>query len=94
MIGTQLLIHHLIHLIPKEKSENISATDYDQLNKLLRHNRHPDALMVLRLIVLGYSNQEIAQELSYSYNYVKKVVAVIYEKKCVNKRTDLKNLVK
>ncbi|TCL59045.1 LuxR family two component transcriptional regulator [Kineothrix alysoides] len=47
---------------------------------------------VLRLIVLGYTNQEIGEELSYSYNYVKKVVGIIYEKKNVNRRSDLKKL--
>ncbi len=35
---------------------------------------------------MGYSNKEIAQELNYTYNYVKKVVGFIYEKKNVNKR--------
>lgn len=44
---------------------------------------------ILLLILMGYSNQEIAQELNYTYNYVKKVIGVIYEKKYVNKRSDL-----
>lgn len=47
---------------------------------------------VLRLIVLGYTNKEIGEELSYSYNYVKKVVGIIYEKKNVNRRSDLKKM--
>ena len=47
---------------------------------------------VLRLIVLGYTNQEIGDALHYSYNYVKKVVATIYEKKYVSKRSELKKL--
>lgn len=49
---------------------------------------------ILRLILMGYSNQEIAQELNYTYNYVKKVVGIIYEKKYVNKRSDLIRLFK
>ncbi len=49
---------------------------------------------ILRLILMGYSNQEIAQELNYTYNYVKKVVGIIYEKKYVNKRSDLIGLFK
>lgn len=48
---------------------------------------------IMRLIALGYTNQEIGQELNYSYNYVKKVAGIIYEKKCVNKRSDLKKLI-
>ena len=47
---------------------------------------------VLRLIALGYTNQEIGEALHYSYNYVKKVVGTIYEKKYVNKRSELKKL--
>jgi DNA-binding response OmpR family regulator len=47
---------------------------------------------VLRLIALGYTNQEISDALNYSYNYVKKVVGVIYEKKCISKRSEIKRM--
>lgn len=47
---------------------------------------------IMRLIALGYTNQEIGEELHYSYNYVKKVVGTIYEKKNVGKRSELKKL--
>jgi DNA-binding response OmpR family regulator len=47
---------------------------------------------ILRLIALGYTNQEIGEALCYSYNYVKKVVGTIYEKKYVSKRSELKKL--
>lgn len=47
---------------------------------------------ILRLIVLGYTNQEIGETLHYSYNYVKKVVGTIYEKKYVRKRSELKKM--
>jgi DNA-binding NarL/FixJ family response regulator len=47
---------------------------------------------VMRLIALGYTNQEIADALHYTYNYVKKVAGIIYEKKCVSKRSELKKL--
>jgi DNA-binding CsgD family transcriptional regulator len=46
----------------------------------------------LRLIALGYTNQEIGEALHYSYNYVKKVVGTIYEKTHVSKRSELKKL--
>lgn len=46
----------------------------------------------LHLIALGYTNQEIGEELNYSYNYIKKVVGVIYDKMCVTKRSDLKKM--
>ncbi len=49
---------------------------------------------MLRLIILGYSNREIGEALNYSYAYVRKVVNVIYEKKFVNTRADLKKLIR
>ncbi len=49
---------------------------------------------MLRLILLGYSNREIGEALNYSYTYVRKVVNVIYEKKFVSSRADLKKLLR
>ncbi len=49
---------------------------------------------MLRLIILGYSNREIGEALHYSYAYVRKVVNVIYEKKAVNSRAELKKLLR
>lgn len=47
---------------------------------------------IARLVALGYTNQEIGEMLSYSYNYVKKIVSVIYEKSHIKKRSELKKL--
>ncbi len=66
--------------VDEEKFRSVSADLSDTEKK------------ILRLIVLGYTNQEIGEELCYSYNYVKKVVGIIYEKKNVNRRSDLKRL--
>ncbi|MBR3600471.1 MAG: helix-turn-helix transcriptional regulator, partial [Lachnospiraceae bacterium] len=41
-------------------------------------------------IALGYTNKEIAEELSYSYGYVKKVAYRIFEKLKIKKRTELR----
>ncbi|MDR1131701.1 MAG: response regulator [Oscillospiraceae bacterium] len=49
---------------------------------------------LLRLIVLGYSNREIGEALHYSYDYVKRVVSMIYEKKFVSTRGELKKLLR
>ena len=46
---------------------------------------------VARLIVLGYTNREISGMLSYTYNYIKKVVAVIFEKKGVKERAAIRD---
>jgi DNA-binding response OmpR family regulator len=47
---------------------------------------------VVHLLALGYTNKEISEELCYSYNYVKKVVGAVYEKKCISKRSEIKKL--
>lgn len=47
---------------------------------------------IARRIALGYSNKEIADDLSYSYAYVKKVAGVIFEKVGVSKRSELRRL--
>ncbi len=66
--------------IDEEKFEQISVGLSDTEKK------------ILRLIALGYTNQEMGEALHYSYNYVKKVVGAIYEKKYVSKRSELKKL--
>lgn len=52
----------------------------------------PTESKVARLLLQGNSNKEIGEQLHYSYAYVKKVVAVIFEKAGVNKRQDLRRL--
>jgi DNA-binding response OmpR family regulator len=66
--------------IDDEKFERLAADLNDTERKMLR------------LIALGYTNQEISDSLHYTYNYVKKVAGTIYEKKCVSKRNELKKL--
>lgn len=45
---------------------------------------------IAKLIAMGYTNQEIGEELGYSYSYVKKVTTVIFEKVGINKRHELR----
>ncbi|MEA4924244.1 MAG: response regulator [Syntrophomonadaceae bacterium] len=47
---------------------------------------------IMGLMALGFSNQEIAQELCYSYSYVKKVAAIILNKLNLHKRNELKKM--
>lgn len=47
-------------------------------------------LEVGKMIALGYTNQEIADELNYSYNYVKKLAYRIFDKLNVSKRHELR----
>ncbi len=74
-----------------EKSERGKQLDEEKFWRLSVDLNETER-KILRLIALGYTNQEISEALSYSYNYVKKVVNIIYEKKLVNKRSELKKL--
>lgn len=45
---------------------------------------------VAKLIAVGHTNQEIADELSYSYGYVKKIAYRIFDKLDINKRNEIR----
>jgi DNA-binding NarL/FixJ family response regulator len=49
---------------------------------------------ILRLIAIGYSNQEIGDTLNYSNSYVRKIVSKIYEKNYVGSRFELQKLIR
>lgn len=74
----------------KERNGGLDERDFELIADSLTNTEKK----ILRLILIGYSNREIAQELNYTYNYIKKVVGIIYEKKYVNKRNDLIKLFK
>lgn len=42
------------------------------------------------MIALGYSNQEIAEELNFSYSYVKKIAYRIFDKLQISKRHEIR----
>jgi DNA-binding response OmpR family regulator len=68
------------HDIDEEKFERVAAS-------LTATERK-----ILRLIAMGYSNQEICDTLHYALNYVKKVASIIYEKNNVGNRWEMKKL--
>ncbi len=47
-------------------------------------------LMILRLISKGYSNEDVSNELHYSYGYVKQLVSKIFEKLSISGRKEMK----
>ncbi len=47
-------------------------------------------LIILKHITKGYSNEEISNELHYSYGYVKQLVSKIFEKMSITGRKELK----
>lgn len=95
-----LLARLKVHLETGRKVKQFSETKKNDKEARIDEKRYEILAMdlttterkVFRLIALGYSNQEIGEELHYSYNYVKKVVGVIYGKKYVRKRSELKKL--
>ncbi|MBD5097612.1 MAG: response regulator [Lachnospiraceae bacterium] len=73
-----------------EKKAKVAATyDTAKLTSM-------DALLtdtefnVGKLIAMGYSNQEIADQLNFSYGYVKKIAYRIFDKLNISKRTDVR----
>ena len=49
---------------------------------------------VVRLLALGYDNNEVAKILNYSYGYVKNIVSIIHEKLGVKSRRELRILLR
>jgi DNA-binding response OmpR family regulator len=76
-----------------EKEKQAAGIDEKKLRQAATGLSETEQKM-LRLIILGYSNREIADALHYSYNYVKRIVSTIYEKKFVGTRAELKKLLK
>lgn len=93
-INEILLARIKIHLNSQthanEKKAKVAATyDTEKLTSM-------DALLtdtefnVGKLIAMGYSNQEIADQLNFSYSYVKKIAYRIFDKLNISKRTDVR----
>lgn len=80
-------------------ARTISIGETDTLSVALDHDKLDDMKELLteseyrigKRIALGYTNKEIAEELNYSYGYVKKVAYRIFDKLDIKKRTELRN---
>lgn len=80
-------------------SRTISIGETDTLSVALDQDKLDDMKELLteseyrigKRIALGYTNKEIAEELNYSYGYVKKVAYRIFDKLDIKKRTELRN---
>jgi DNA-binding NarL/FixJ family response regulator len=84
----RLHIHLENSLRMKKENGRIDEKKLSEFSKELNETESK----VVHLLALGYTNKEISETLNYSYNYVKKVVGVIYEKKCISKRSEIKKL--
>ncbi len=47
-------------------------------------------LLILKYIAKGYSNEDISNELFYSYGYVKQLISKIFEKLAITSRKEIK----
>lgn len=80
-------------------ARTISIGETDTLSVALDQYKLDDMKEILteseyrigKRIALGYTNKEIANELNYSYGYVKKVAYRIFDKLNIKKRTELRN---
>lgn len=86
--------NHLEHarIIQKEVAQTDTLKIRLDENKIakMRTILTDTELEVGKMIALGYTNQEIADELNYSYNYVKKLAYRIFDKLNISKRHELR----
>lgn len=83
-----LLARLKIHIEAGKKSRDFDPEKLKRLTVLLTDTE----MSVAKLAAQGYTNKEIAEKLCYSYYYVKKVTAGIFEKLEINKRNELRKM--
>lgn len=81
-----LLARLKIHIETSKKSRDYDPEKLKLLGTLLTDTE----MSVAKLMAYGYTNTEIAEKLYYSYNYVKKVTTVIFEKLHISKRNEIR----
>jgi DNA-binding response OmpR family regulator len=76
-----------------EKNKQAAVIDEDKFKQSAADLSETEQKM-LRLLIMGYNNREIAETLYYSYNYVRRIVSIIYDKKLVGTRGELKKMMR
>lgn len=85
------------HLSNLKRIPNDTADDNDSINFDEQKLSDMEQLLteaefkVAKKIALGFTNQEIADELAYSYGYVKKIAYRIFDKLGINKRNEVRD---
>ncbi len=79
-----LLARLKIHLAVSRKRENLDPDKVESLSARLNDTE----MAVAKLMAQGYTNAEIADQLHYSYNYVKKVSSIIFNKLGISRRNE------
>ena len=72
-----------------ENAKNSITFDDKKLDHM-KHELTETEFKVAKMIALGYTNQEIAEQLSYSYSYIKKIAYRIFDKLGINKRNEIR----
>ena len=78
-------------MMQEEIENNKNSISFDDKKlKILEGELTDTEFKVAKMIALGYTNQEIAEQLSYSYTYIKKLAYRIFDKLDINKRNELR----
>lgn len=71
-------------------NDNLAVSFDDSKLEKMKNTLTEAEFKVGKLIALGYTNQEIADELAYSYSYVKKIAYRIFDKLEISKRNEIR----
>jgi DNA-binding response OmpR family regulator len=82
-----LLARLRIHLSMSRKKENFDPEKVESLSAVLNDTE----MAIAKLMAQGYTNAEIAEQLHYSYNYIKKVSSIIYNKLGISRRNEIRD---
>ncbi|MDI9438367.1 MAG: LuxR C-terminal-related transcriptional regulator [Bacillota bacterium] len=81
-----LLARLKVHLTVSRKIKNLDPVKVETLRTKLNDTE----LAVAKLMAQGYTNAEIAEQLHYSSNYVKKVGSIIFNKLGISRRNEIR----
>lgn len=82
-----LLARLRIHLSMGRRKENLDPEKVESLSAVLNDTE----MAIAKLMAQGYTNAEIAEQLHYSYNYIKKVSSIIYNKLGISRRNEIRD---
>ena len=82
---------HLERYQQRQQKQSLELSDYA---KQIKSKLTPTEWKIALAIAEGMENQEIAETMHYSYGYVKNLVARIFSKLEIEKRRELKRLMK
>ncbi len=96
---TDILVARVRNHLENARKIHMEASRADTINVQFSQKKMAEMSSILtesefevgKRIAIGYTNQEIANELNFSYNYVKKLAYRIFDKLNINKRNELRD---